>query len=134
MSEEVTAVEVNGEETPRSQLLERLNSGARIDSVTLSRTETRQKAQFTPNQYFLSVQLKYTELWDLAESESDPTERKDLSQMIRNTIHDDIMRHESYVSGVLLHMQLKDEVPTFPRRPDNPALSASNLQEAMQGQ
>ena len=134
MSEEITAIDLDGETTTREALLERLQSGARIDSVTLSRTETRQKAQFTPNQYFLSINLKYSDLWDLVEAETDAEERKDLSQVIRNQIHDDIMRHESYVSGVLMHMQMKDEVPTFPRRPDNPALAAGNLQEALQNQ
>lgn len=132
--ENTTEIAVDGEGTTREQLMERLQSGARIDSVTISRTETRQKAQFTPNQYFLSLQLKYTELWDLVEAETDTPERKDLGQLVRNQIHDDIMRHESYISGVLMHMQMKDEVPTFPRRPDNPALAASNLQEALQNQ
>lgn len=131
--ENTTEIAVDGEGTTREALLERLKSGVRIDSVTLSRTETRQKAQFTPNQYFLSMQLRYTELWDLVETEKDSDERKDLGQTLRNQIHDDIMKHEAYISGVLMHMQMKDEVPTFPRRPDNPALSARNLQEAMQG-
>lgn len=133
MSDDNTTVEVNGEETSRDALLGRLQSGARIDSVTVSRTETRQKAQYTPNAYFLSLKLDYTELWDLIAAEGDtPENRKDLSQILRNQIHEDIMRHESYLSGVLMHMQLKDEVATFPRNPANPALNAKNLQEALQ--
>lgn len=128
-----STVEINGEPNTREALIQRLQSGARIDSVTLSRTETRQKAQFTPNQYFLSIKLEYSDVWDIIDAESGE-ERKELSQLIRNQIHDDIMRHESYISGVLMHMQMKDEVPTFPRNPANPALAAGNLQEALQGQ
>lgn len=132
MNADETTVDMNGEPTTRAKLIERLKSGARIDSITLSRTETRQKAQYTPNQYFLSLRLEYSDVWDVLDAEEDAAERKELSQVVRNQIHEDIMRHESYISGVLMHMQLKDEVPTFPRNPNNPALTAGNLQEALQ--
>lgn len=132
MTDDNTSVEVDGEPTTQEQLIARIKAGARIESVTLSRTETRQRAQYTPNAYFLSMQLRYSELWDLVEIEDDPAMKNDMSQIIRTQIHDDIMRHENYISGVLLHMQMKDDVPTFPRRPDNPALTAANLREAIE--
>ena len=41
------------------------------------------------------------------------------------------MKKEQWVSSVLLHLQMKDEVPVFPRNPDNPALKATNLKQAI---
>ena len=110
------------------EFMELIDDGVEIPQVTISRTETRSKAQYSPNQYFLSAQLNFTKLWGLIDKCNDSDKAKSI---MKRKIHEEIMKKEQWISSVLLHLQMKDEVPVYPRNPDNPALKASNLKEAI---
>jgi len=110
------------------EFMELIDNGVEIPQVTISRTETRSKAQYSPNAYFLSMQLNFSKLWELADKCSDRTKAKDL---LKSVIHDEVMKKEQWISSVLLHLQMKDEVPVYPRNPENPALKAKNLKQAV---
>jgi len=110
------------------EFMELIDDGVEIPQVTISRTETRSKAQYSPNQYFLSAQLNFTKLWRLIDKCNDSDKAKSI---LKRKIHEEIMKKEQWISSVLLHLQMKDEVPVYPRSPDNPALQAFNLKEAV---
>jgi len=113
------------------ELEEQLSLGTRINNCTVSRQETRQPADFNGNQYFLSVNLNFEAGWDLIDS-MDVDSRREANMLMRQHIHAEVMKKEAWISGVLLHMQLKDRVNTFPRdNVNNPACSAPNLTEAV---
>ena len=110
------------------EFAELIDGGADIPQVTISRTETRSKAQYSPNQYFLSVQMNFAHIWEMVKHCED--QKKDRS-LAKKKIHDEVMKKEQWISSVLLHLQMKDEVPVFPRNPENPALKANTLKEAI---
>lgn len=110
------------------EFIDMIDDGVEIPQVTISRTETRSKAQYSPNAYFLSMQLNFSKLWELANKCSDKIKAKDL---LKSKIHSEVMKKEQWISSVLLHLQMKDEVPVYPRNPDNPALKAKNLKQAI---
>jgi hypothetical protein len=111
------------------EFIELIDGGADIPQVTISRTETRQKAQYSPNQYFLSVQMNFAHIWQMVKSCKDQKKARSLA---KKKIHDEVMKKEQWVSSVLLHLQMKDEVAVFPRNPENPALKASTLKEVIE--
>lgn len=111
------------------EFIELIDGGADIPQVTISRTETRQKAQYSPNQYFLSVQMNFAHIWQMVKSCKDQKKARSLA---KKKIHDEVMKKEQWVSSVLLHLQMKDEVGVFPRNPENPALKASTLKEVIE--
>ena len=125
-----TKIELPEETEPISieEFMELIDDGVEIPQVTISRTETRSKAQYSPNQYFLSAQLNFTKLWRLIDKCNDSDKAKSI---LKRKIHEEIMKKEQWISSVLLHLQMKDEVPVYPRNPDNPALKAPNLKEAI---
>jgi hypothetical protein len=110
------------------EFIKLIDEGVDIPQVTISRTETRSKAQYSPNQYFLSVQMNFRDLWEMTKLCTDTKKARSLA---KKKIHDEVMKKEQWVSSVLLHLQMKDEVPVFPRNPDNPALKATNLKQAI---
>lgn len=110
------------------EFAELIDGGADIPQVTISRTETRSKAQYSPNQYFLSVQMNFAHIWEMVKHCEDQKKARSLA---KKKIHDEVMKKEQWVSSVLLHLQMKDEVPVFPRNPENPALKANTLKEAI---
>ena len=110
------------------EFAELIDGGADIPQVTISRTETRSKAQYSPNQYFLSVQMNFAHIWEMVKHCEDQKKARSLA---KKKIHDEVMKKEQWISSVLLHLQMKDEVPVFPRNPENPALKANTLKEAI---
>ena len=110
------------------EFVELIDGGADIPQVTISRTETRSKAQYSPNQYFLSVQMNFAHIWEMVKHCEDQKKARSLA---KKKIHDEVMKKEQWISSVLLHLQMKDEVPVFPRNPENPALKANTLKEAI---
>ena len=110
------------------EFAELIDGGADIPQVTISRTETRSKAQYSPNQYFLSVQMNFAHIWEMVKHREDQKKARSLA---KKKIHDEVMKKEQWISSVLLHLQMKDEVPVFPRNPENPALKANTLKEAI---
>ncbi len=110
------------------EFVELIDGGADIPQVTISRTETRSKAQYSPNQYFLSVQMNFAHIWEMVKHCEDQKKARSLA---KKKIHDEVMKKEQWMSSVLLHLQMKDEVPVFPRNPENPALKANTLKEAI---
>lgn len=110
------------------EFVELIDGGADIPQVTISRTETRSKAQYSPNQYFLSVQMNFAHIWEMVKHCEDQKKARSLA---KKKIHDEVMKKEEWISSVLLHLQMKDEVPVFPRNPQNPALKANKLKEAI---
>ena len=125
-----TKIELSEESEPINieEFMDMIEDGVEIPQVTISRTETRSKAQYSPNAYFLSAQLNFAKLWDLAGKCEDRDKAKNI---LKKKIHEEIMKKEQWISGVLLHLQMKDEVPVFPRNPENPALKAPNLKQAI---
>lgn len=135
----VASFSADGEVLSEEEILKRLTLGTKIREVTVSRTETRQKAQYNPNQYFVSMKLDFSLLWEgfeelLSTENADSKAAADISKMIRAHIHKTIMEKEAYLSGVLLHFQMKDKVPMFPRQADNPAIRANTLREAVEAE
>ena len=110
------------------EFAELIDGGADIPQVTISRTETRSKAEYSPNQYFLSVQMNFAHIWEMVKHCEDQKKARSLA---KKKIHDEVMKKEQWISSVLLHLQMKDEVPVFPRNPENPALKANTLKEAI---
>jgi hypothetical protein len=72
--------------------------------------------------------MNFRGLWEMTKLCTDTKKARSLA---KKKIHDEVMKKEQWVSSVLLHLQMKDEVPVFPRNPDNPALKAINLKQAI---
>lgn len=123
-------LEIESQSAPISidEFVELIDGGADIPQVTISRTESRTKVQYSPNQYFLSVQMNFAHIWNMVKICEDQKKARSLA---KKKIHDEVMKKEQWISSVLLHLQMKDEVPVFPRNPENPALKASTLKEAI---
>jgi len=127
MTEDKTNIETSKGEMSMTELVALLASGTRVSDVTVSRSETRQKAEYQPNQYFASIKMNFDNLWDLLDPDvQNPT----IHKLIKEQIHKEIMTKEAYLSGVLLHFQLKDKVQVWPRDPNNPAVKALGAREA----
>lgn len=109
------------------KLMELLESGTTIPEVTISRTESRQKAPYETNQYFISLRLNFEHLWQIAGKNPENIEAH---KKIKEHIHSEIMKKEAYLSGILMHLQLKDGVTVYPRQISNPAVKAKNIKEA----